>query len=128
MLSTLTKCPKNVILPVYLKILICIVLLISFSTPVLAQQETDENPFANFETIILPNGLKIWYKYLPNDTNVSISVNIPYGSDQDPIGKEELAHFTEHMLFSDHLGRTEEQIKKEREDLGGSRSARTFFD
>ncbi|MBN8722798.1 MAG: insulinase family protein [Acidobacteria bacterium] len=128
MLSTLTKCPKNVILPVYLKILICIVLLISFSTPVLAQQETDENPFANFETIILPNGLKIWYKYLPNDTNVSISVNIPYGSDQDPIGKEELAHFTEHMLFSDHLGRTEEQIKKEIEDLGGIRNAITFFD
>lgn len=128
MLSILIKYSKNIILPIYLKVIICIVLLISFSTPVLAQQETAENPFSNFETIILPNGLKIWYKHLPNDTNVSISVNIPYGSDQDPIGKEQLAHFTEHMLFSDHLGRTEEQIKKEIEDLGGVRNAQTFFD
>ncbi|MFY9226193.1 MAG: pitrilysin family protein [Blastocatellia bacterium] len=128
MLSILIKYSKNIILPIYLKVIICIVLLISFSIPILAQQETAENPFANFETIILPNGLKIWYKHLPNETNVSISINIPYGSDQDPIGKEELAHFTEHMLFSDHLGRTEEQIKKEIEDLGGVRNAQTSFD
>lgn len=98
------------------------------SNPVLAQEEVLQNPFANFETIILPNGLKVWYKNLPNDSNVSVSVTIPWGSDQDPIGKEQLAHFTEHMLFSDHLGRTEEQIKKEIEDLGGVRNAYTSFD
>jgi predicted Zn-dependent peptidase len=89
---------------------------------------SQENPFSGFETIILPNGLKIWYKYLPNDTNISLSVSIPYGFDNDPIGKEQLAHFTEHMLFSDHLGRTEEQIKKEIEDLGGVRNAYTSPD
>lgn len=108
--------------------IIFIILLGVVSNSVLAQEEISENPFANFETIMLPNGLKIWYKYLPNDSNVSLSITVPSGFDQDPIGKEQLAHFTEHMLFSDHLGRTEEQIKKEIEDLGGVRNAYTFAD
>ncbi len=72
--------------------------------------------------------MKVWYKRLPNDPNVSISVTVPYGSDQDPDGKAQLAHFTEHMLFSDHLGRTEEQIKREIEDRGGVRNGITFWD
>ncbi len=110
-------------------LLLTLIILISFiSSPVLAQEETSPNPFANFETIKLPNGLKVWYKYLPNEANVSVSITVPWGADQDPAGKEELAHFTEHMLFSDHLGRSEEQIKKEVEDLGGVRNGLTYPD
>ena len=86
------------------------------------------NPFAGFETIVLPNGLRVWFKSLPHDPNFAISVSIPYGSDSDPPGLEELAHFTEHMLFSDHMGRTEEEIKAEIEDLGGSRNGYTYTD
>ncbi|MBI4854049.1 MAG: insulinase family protein [Acidobacteria bacterium] len=133
---------KAVLLYIYyekrniVKALILIIILGLFSRPLLAEEKVEEkveekavkNPFANFETIVLPNGLKIWYKHLPTDSNVSLSVTVPWGSDQDPIGKEQLAHFTEHMLFSDHLGRTEEQIKKEVEDLGGVRNAYTYTD
>ncbi len=86
------------------------------------------NPFAGFETIRLPNGLKVWFKRLPDDPNVFISVTTPFGSDDDPLGKEELAHFTEHMLFTDHLGRTEEQIEREVSDLGGVNNAGTYGD
>jgi predicted Zn-dependent peptidase len=86
------------------------------------------NPFAGFETLFLSNGLKVWYKQMPDDPNVFIGVNVPAGSDDDPVGKEELAHFTEHMLFSDHLGRTEEEIKREIEDWGGSRNGLTYSD
>ena len=84
--------------------------------------------FSGFETQIFPNGLTVWYKHLPDDPIVSIRVVTPFGSDQDPPGKEQLAHFTEHMLFSDHLGRTEEQIKREIEDRGGVRNAVTTWD
>ncbi|MEK6303652.1 MAG: pitrilysin family protein [Acidobacteriota bacterium] len=106
-----------------------VLLVLALAAPAFAQdQPQPPNPFAGFETIILANGLKVWYKRLPNDPNVSISVTVPYGSDQDPDGKEQLAHFTEHMLFSDHLGRTEEQIKREIDDRGGVRNGITFWD
>ena len=101
--------------------------------PVFAQAQEEEpvaleNPFAGFETLFLSNGLKVWYKHMPDEPNVYIAVSIPVGSDHDPIGKEELAHFTEHMLFSDHMGRTEEEIKREVEDLGGLRNGLTYWD
>ena len=92
----------------------------------------EPNPFADFETRFLANGLKVWYKRLPDDPVVSVSVTLPFGRDSDPRGKEQLAHFTEHMLFSDHLGRSEEEIKREIEVLGGVYNAsvsadRTFY-
>ena len=69
------------------------------------------NPFAGFETHHLSNGVRVWFKQLPGVPNVSVSAGIAVGSDADPPGKEQLAHFTEHMLFSDHDGRTEQEIK-----------------
>lgn len=108
-----------------------IVCILAVSMAIHAQEEappTLPNPFAGFETLFLSNGLKVWYKDLPNDPNVFIGISIPAGSDHDPPGKEELAHFTEHMLFSDHRGHTEEEIKREVEDLGGSRNGITYWD
>jgi len=85
-------------------------------------------PFAGFETIRLANGLKVWYKRIPQSPDAAISLAVPYGSDSDPVGKEGLAHFTEHMLFADHLGRSEEEIKREIENLGGVTNGFTFPD
>lgn len=115
---------------------LCLLLLLTtFVLPLKgSEQETPPppNPFAGFETRILANGLKVWYKHLPNDPAVSISVAVPFGSDRDPAGKEELAHFLEHMLFSEHLGRTDQQIRDEIKDRGGEQngytgSDRTFY-
>ena len=86
------------------------------------------NPFAGFETHYLANGVKVWFKNLPGAPNVSVSAGVPVGSDADPPGKEQLAHFTEHMLFSDHDGRTEQEIKDAVEGLGGQRNGFTYRD
>ena len=86
------------------------------------------NPFAGFETHHLSNGVKVWFKRLPGAPNVSVSAGVPVGSDADPPGKEQLAHFTEHMLFSDHDGRTEREIKDAVEGLGGRRNGFTYPD
>lgn len=86
------------------------------------------NPFGGFETHFLGNGLKIWYRRVPGAPNVSVSVGIPYGSDRDTRGKEELAHFTEHMLFSDHDGIPESEIKDGIEGRGGRRNGFTTPD
>lgn len=96
-----------------------------------AQQEPPAalaNPFAGFETIRLSNGVKVWFKQLPGVPNVSVSAGVAVGSDADPPAKEQLAHFTEHMLFSDHDGRTEQEIKDAVEGIGGRRNGFTFAD
>ena len=80
--------------------------------------EPAANPFAGFETHFLSNGLKVWFKRVPGAPNVSVSVAVPFGSHSDPRGKEGLAHFTEHMLFSDHDGRSEQEVKDAIESLG----------
>ena len=93
-----------------------------------ALDEAKANPFSGFETHFLSNGVKVWYKRLPDAPNASISVGVPYGWDADPRGKEELAHLTEHMLFSDHDGRTEQEIKEAIEGIGGRRNGYTTPD
>ena len=93
-----------------------------------AQAPVPDNPFAGFETHFLSNGVKVWFKHLPGAPNVSVSAGVPVGSDADPPGKEQLAHFTEHMLFSDHEGRTEQEIKDAVEGLGGRRNGFTYRD
>jgi predicted Zn-dependent peptidase len=86
------------------------------------------DPFSGFETHFLSNGVKVWFKRLPGAPNVSVSIGIPYGADSDPEGLEEVAHFTEHMLFSDHRGMTEQEIKDAIEGVGGRRNAFTTPD
>ncbi len=82
-------------------------------------QETDPNPFGGFETHYLSNGVKVWYKHFAGAPEVSISAGVPVGRDADPPGKEHLAHFLEHMLFTDRDGRTEQEIRDAAESLGG---------
>jgi len=93
-----------------------------------AQTDSLRNPFQGFETHVLDNGVRVWFKSLDGVSNVSVSVTLPFGADQDPPGKEESAHFLEHMLFSDHGGRTEEEIKEEIEGRGGQRNGLTYPD
>lgn len=88
----------------------------------------EDNPFAGFETHILSNGLKLWYQRLPDDPDIYVNVIVPYGRDSDFRGKEQIAHFLEHMLFSDHMGRTEDEIKREIKDRGGSYNGATSVD
>ena len=93
-----------------------------------AREAGPSNPFAGFETHFLSNGVKVWFKQLRGAPNVSVSAGVPVGSDADPPGKEQLAHFTEHMLFSDHDGRTEQEIKDAVEGIGGRRNGFTYRD
>ncbi|MDA1081477.1 MAG: pitrilysin family protein [Gemmatimonadetes bacterium] len=86
------------------------------------------NAFAGVETIVLANGLKIWFKRLPGEPNVSVNFTVAVGSDQDPAGEEQLAHFLEHMLFADHLGKATLEIWREIADRGGASNGFTSWD
>ena len=86
------------------------------------------NLFEGFETHVLDNGLRVWFRHIPGAANTTAAVSVPYGRDMDPVGKEQTAHFVEHMLFGDHRGRTEEEIKDEIESVGGRRNGLTTND
>jgi predicted Zn-dependent peptidase len=83
------------------------------------------NPFSRFESFRLPNGLKVWYAHLPGSTMTSMAVIVPYGRDRDPRGREQTAHFLEHVLLSDRQGRQESELARELARRGGSHNAMT---
>jgi zinc protease len=109
---------------------LCRVLALLFCLTVLAAQTppAPRNPFAGVETIVLANGLKIWFKRLPGEPNVSVNFSVAVGSDQDPARREQLAHFLEHMLFADHRGKTTLEIERKVTDRGGVNNGFTAWD
>jgi predicted Zn-dependent peptidase len=78
------------------------------------------NPFGIFETVRLANGLKVWYGHMPGATLTSLALVVPYGKDQDPRGREQTAHFLEHVLLSDRGGRSEAELVGELTSRGGT--------
>ena len=86
------------------------------------------NGFADFRTVRLANGLTVWHRHVPGAPTVSLSVAVPYGSDRDPVGREELAHVLEHAVFGDRGGRTQDELRREVEDRGGMFNASTSPD
>jgi predicted Zn-dependent peptidase len=94
------------------------------STAVATAQGTAEplppNPFGVFESFRLPNGLKVWYGHMQGATQTSMAVLVPYGRDQDPPGREQTAHFLEHVLLSDRGGRSESELVRDLTSRGGT--------
>lgn len=78
------------------------------------------NPFSVFESVRLPNGLRVFYGHLSGATIASMAVVVPYGGDRDPPGREQTAHFLEHVLLSDRAGRTEAQLARDLAARGGT--------
>ncbi|MCW8194488.1 insulinase family protein [Proteobacteria bacterium 005FR1] len=83
------------------------------------------NNFKGVETWDYPSGLRVFFKSMPHVPNVYISALLPVGSSADPPGREGLAHFVEHMVFTDHLGKSEEEIKQSVLDRGGRKNGIT---
>lgn len=83
------------------------------------------NNFGDVETWDYPSGLRVHFKSMPEVSNIYITAVLPVGSSSDPRGLEGLAHFVEHMVFTDHRGRTEEEIKQAVLDRGGRKNATT---
>jgi predicted Zn-dependent peptidase len=91
-----------------------------------------DNPFAIFESFRLANGLKVWYGHLPGSSLTSMAVIVPTGWDADAPGREQTAHFLEHVLLSDRHGRLEADLVRELTARGGSHNGvttpdRTYF-
>ncbi len=56
------------------------------------------DPYAEFESVILPNGLSVHAAHLCGRPFEAVGFLIHSGAEHDPIGLEGLAHFTEHLV------------------------------
>ena len=77
---------------------------------------------------VLNNGSRIFHYYRPN-MPISTAVLFDAGSSHDPVGKEGLAHFTEHILFkSTKKFKDETETGLFLESIGGQANAFTGVD
>lgn len=56
------------------------------------------DPFAEFELLTMPNGLKIYVAHWPEKSWETMGFLIHSGAENDPVGSEGLAHFVEHLV------------------------------
>ena len=75
--------------------------------------------------IILPNGLRIVYKYIPYTRTVHCGYVINAGSRDDLKGEMGMAHFIEHMIFKGTAKRKTFHILNYLESVGGDVNAYT---
>ena len=90
-----------------------------------APNQRSPNPFEGWEAWQLGGGVKLWFKQLAGAETVRVSATLPVGAQNDPEGLEGLAHFVEHVLLKNDRDRTEEEIKKEVKERGGSANGTT---
>ncbi len=83
------------------------------------------NPFGDWQTHELANGMRVWLKDWPGADEVRTSLSLPVGADHDPEGLEGLAHYLEHVLFTSVPGQTEAEFKKSISDRGGTYNGTT---
>jgi predicted Zn-dependent peptidase len=77
------------------------------------------DPYAEFQSEVLPNGLTIHAAHWPGRPWESMIFLIHSGAEQDPIGLEGLAHFVEHVA-TENAGIPRKDIGNFFKDCGGS--------
>ncbi|MEI6288597.1 MAG: pitrilysin family protein [bacterium] len=77
------------------------------------------DPYAEFETATLPNGLTVHATNWPGRPWEYVGFLVHVGAKDDPIGLEGLAHFVEHVV-SNNVDITHNSIKDFFDDNGGS--------
>lgn len=76
------------------------------------------DPYAEFESATLPNGLTIHAAHWPSRPWEVIGFLIHSGAEQDPVGLEGLAHFVEHLV-AENSGVSKKDIHAFFRDNGG---------
>ncbi len=76
------------------------------------------DPYADFQKSVQPNGLSVYHNFW-NKPYLKVGFVVHSGSFADPIGREGLAHFVEHMLSKNIKDVSYDESKFFFEELGG---------
>ncbi len=74
---------------------------------------------------LLPNGIRVLSQRIPWVRSISLGVWVDVGSRDDPPEQTGISHFIEHMLFKGTKRRSDEEIAKSLESVGGELNAFT---
>jgi len=77
------------------------------------------DPYAEFESATLPNGLTVHAAHWPGRPWQAMGFLVHSGAEQDPIGLEGLAHFTEHLIAAGTSEVPADTVNAFFEDHGG---------
>ncbi|NNM67033.1 MAG: insulinase family protein [Spirochaetales bacterium] len=74
---------------------------------------------------ILPNGIKILWDHVASSSVASLGFFYPFGSRDDPAGREGLAHFVEHFVFKGTENFSASSLARKVDSVGGDLNAYT---
>ncbi|MDO8183504.1 MAG: pitrilysin family protein [bacterium] len=77
------------------------------------------DPYADFETVVLPNGLTVYVLHQPDHPWVAVNIVVHTGALIDPKGLTGVAHFLEHLASDNVPGYTAKDIENFFTDVGG---------
>lgn len=80
------------------------------------------------EVITLPNGARIVFDPMPGLRTASVGVYLGAGARHEPVERNGLAHFLEHMAFKGAAGRSAREIAEVVEARGASMNAATDYE
>ncbi len=78
-----------------------------------------------FETITLPNGLRIVTEEMPSIRSIAFGLWVRNGSRDEKKHENGISHFIEHMLFKGTANRTAKEIANGMDAIGGQLNAYT---
>ncbi|MEK7606079.1 MAG: pitrilysin family protein [Patescibacteria group bacterium] len=76
------------------------------------------DPYAEFKTETLPNGLTLHVAHWPRRSGVAIGILVHSGARHDPVEREGVAHFVEHVVF-ENATVTRKEIEQHIKACGG---------
>jgi predicted Zn-dependent peptidase len=76
------------------------------------------DPYAEFESATLPNGLSVYAAYWPKRPWEAAGFLVHSGAKHDPVGREGLSHFVEHVV-SENAGTSKRRMEAFFEGCGG---------
>lgn len=86
------------------------------------------DPYAEFESATLPNGLKVYATHWPDRPWEALGFLIHSGADQDPVGLEGLMHFVEHLVSQNTPTPFKEMVAFFKDYGGGANFGMTSYD
>jgi len=78
-----------------------------------------------FETITLPNGVRILHEHIPSVRSAALGIWVGTGSRYESAAENGSSHFIEHMLFKGTKNRSAQELARESDAIGGQINAYT---
>lgn len=82
----------------------------------------------NYDTKILKNGIKVFYKVLPQTSSVTARIIVPTGTLNEPQKLQGISHLIEHLIYRGNENHPTSEFRQMVIDQGGDYNGFTYID